>query len=206
MADVHGVVVNEGALGAPPINLPEISNIGIIGTAPGIEGGRFQIPDPENANRGLINYNHPFLITKRGDANADQFGALGTPPDALDGIYDQGRAKVVMVVVEEFEDGGPIDAFEATYAALHGTGSAPAAARNKVHFQEMSVRQALANGATQFSSQRLSRSDANPNGFYGDQQGIVLENVIEETAPSSGTYAVNAFDIATQNLFGNLRK
>ena len=103
MADVHGISITEGSLGAPPINLPEISNIGIIGTAPEATG-RFEMPDPNNEGRGLVNYDHPFLITKRGDADSDQFGIRGTLPDALDGIFEQGRAKVVMVIVEEFED------------------------------------------------------------------------------------------------------
>ena len=31
---IHGVNVTEGALGAPPINLPDVSNIGLVGTAP----------------------------------------------------------------------------------------------------------------------------------------------------------------------------
>ena len=34
---LHGVVVTEGAPGSPPINLPDISAIAVLGTAPGIE-------------------------------------------------------------------------------------------------------------------------------------------------------------------------
>ena len=98
MAELHGVRVTESALGAPPIDLPDVSNIGIVGTALGA-GGKFLEGEE-------INYNHPFLITTR--AQAVDLGTEGTLPDALDGIFAQTRARVVMVIVEGFEDGPAI--------------------------------------------------------------------------------------------------
>lgn len=96
MATVRGVNVTEGALGSPPIRLPQVSNIGIIGTVGASAAGKF-------AENGQPKYNYPFLITSRKEA-AD-LGAGGTLPDALDGIFAQGRAKVVFSIVEEIPDG-----------------------------------------------------------------------------------------------------
>jgi phage tail sheath protein FI len=116
MASPHGVVVTEGALGAPPISLPDVSNIGIIGTAPEADvDGKF-------GENGEINYNQPFLITSRADAAATVLGEEGTLPNALDAIFAQTRAKVVFVIVEGFEDGEGYAAADRSFIAPTSTG------------------------------------------------------------------------------------
>ena len=93
---IHGVRVTEGALGAPPINLPDISTIGLIGTAPGID------VDGDFGENGRPKYQKPILITSLGDVPTSQLGDEGTLPDAFAGIYAQTRAKTVFVVIPEF--------------------------------------------------------------------------------------------------------
>ena len=108
MAELHGVSVTESALGASPIDLPDVSNIGIVGTAPGAAvAGKF-------GENGAIKYNHPFLITTRAQAAAAILGEDGTLPDALDGIFAQTRARVVMVIVENQETGTAVPDFNLT--------------------------------------------------------------------------------------------
>ena len=103
---IHGINVTEGALGAPPINLPDVSNIGLVGTAPDASlTGKFT-----DAAGTAVDLNQPFLITSRADANATDLGTTGTLPGALDAIFAQTRAKVVFGIVEE----APIDTTNTT--------------------------------------------------------------------------------------------
>ena len=101
MAQPHGVVVTEGALGAPPIELAEVSNIGIIGTAP-------------EATGKFVDNDKAYLITSRAQApssGADSLGSEGTLPGALDGIYSQTRARVVFIKVAEYREAAAISSF-----------------------------------------------------------------------------------------------
>ena len=105
MGNVRGVNVTEGAVGAPPIGLSNISDIGVIGTAPGAaKDGKF-------AENGEIQYNHPFHITSLAEAKAADLGTEGTLPDVLAAIYSQGRASVVFGIVPEIPTGPAIAAF-----------------------------------------------------------------------------------------------
>ena len=113
MADVHGVRVTEGALGAPPISIPPASNIGIIGTAPGV------LPAGKFRENGAIKYNHPFLITTRKEA--EDLGGEGTLPAALDGIFAQTRANVVFSIIEEVPTRIGVGPFSKTNKATPGT-------------------------------------------------------------------------------------
>ena len=101
MALPHGVNVTEGALGAPPIELSGVSNIGFIGTAPDATG-RFQAD------------NKAYLITSRAEAagsGVDSLGSMGTLPGALDGVYSQTRARVVFVKIPEYKAADAIAQF-----------------------------------------------------------------------------------------------
>ena len=115
MADVRGVVVTEGTPSPPPIRLPEVSNLGIIGTAPGARA------DGKFSKDGKIAYNQPFLITSRQDASALELGTEGTLPDALNGIFNQTRARIVFSIIEDVPTRVGIAAFNRTQKATPGT-------------------------------------------------------------------------------------
>lgn len=116
MSDVHGVNVTESNVSPPPIRLPQVSNIGVIGTAPGVDpNGKFGLD-------GNIRYNHPFLITSRAQAAALDLGNNGTIPDALDAIFAQTRAKVIFGIVPEIPTGAAVEAFtRSAHPASHTT-------------------------------------------------------------------------------------
>ena len=55
-------------------------------------------------------YDQAYLLTRSGDAPADELGADGTLPDALDALFGQQRsARVIIVPVEEFGDGTALE-------------------------------------------------------------------------------------------------
>lgn len=83
---LHGVEVLQIDTGARPIQTIRSSVIGIIGTAPGADAEVFPL-------------NTPVLITRRGEMAG--IGETGTLPAALDLIYDQAGAVVVVVRVEQ---------------------------------------------------------------------------------------------------------
>lgn len=83
---LHGVEVLQIDTGARPIQTIRSSVIGIIGTAPGADAESFPL-------------NTPVLITRRGEMAG--IGETGTLPAALDLIYDQAGAVVVVVRVEQ---------------------------------------------------------------------------------------------------------
>ncbi|WDD98360.1 phage tail sheath subtilisin-like domain-containing protein [Thalassomonas actiniarum] len=98
----HGVEVIELDQGTRPIKTVTSSVIGLIGTAPGADAEKFPL-------------NKPVLIAgKRSEAAAlvaDKDKEEGTLPAALDGIFDQVGAVVVVIRVEEVPDGqGKLDA------------------------------------------------------------------------------------------------
>ena len=95
----QGINIIEQALGAPPISLSNFSVVGVVGTAPGAaEDGAF-------GDGTEVKYDTPFYLTKRGDASSADLGTTGTLPLALDSIYAQGAVGVVMVIVQEYENG-----------------------------------------------------------------------------------------------------
>ena len=91
---LHGVEVLEIDAGPRPIRTVRSGVIGIVGTAP-------------NADATAFPLNTPVLIAgSRGEAaKLDTVGtALGTLPNALDGIFDQIGAVVIVIRVEEGAD------------------------------------------------------------------------------------------------------
>ena len=86
---LHGVEVLEIDAGPRPIRTARSSVIGIVGTAP--------------AATTAFPLNTPVLIAGS-RAEAAALGATGTLPAALDGIFDQAGAVVVVVRVEADED------------------------------------------------------------------------------------------------------
>ncbi|WP_028588348.1 phage tail sheath subtilisin-like domain-containing protein [Desulfocurvus vexinensis] len=87
---LHGIEVLEIDDGTRPIQTVKSSVIGVVGTAPQADAAKFPI-------------NHPVLITGS-PRQAATLGAAGTLKDALDGIFDQCGAMVVVVRVEEGAD------------------------------------------------------------------------------------------------------
>jgi hypothetical protein len=88
---LHGVEVLEIDAGPRPIQTVRSSVIGLIGTAP-------------NADAAAFPLNTPVLIagSRREAAKLDTLGTgLGTLPGAMDSIFDQAGAVVVVVRVEE---------------------------------------------------------------------------------------------------------
>ena len=112
---IHGVQVKEAtAISAPPIPLPNISAIGLVGSAPGIKVGDADDPGKFtklDADGNLVpGINEPYLVLKRGDAPSDELGEDGTLPQALDAIFaQQPSCRVIMVPVEHYEDGATLD-------------------------------------------------------------------------------------------------
>jgi len=91
---LHGVEVIEIDAGPRPIQTVKSSVIGIVGTAPDADADAFPL-------------NTPVLVagSRTEAALLDTVGDLnGTLPTAMDGIFDQAGAVVVVVRVEEGED------------------------------------------------------------------------------------------------------
>ncbi len=87
---LHGIEVVEIDTGTRPIRTVRSSVIGLVGTAPGADADKFPL-------------NTPVLIAgKRSDAAG--LGATGTLPGAIDGIFDQAGAMIVLIRVEEGAD------------------------------------------------------------------------------------------------------
>ena len=87
---LHGVEVVELDGGPRPIRTVKSSVIGIVGTAP-------------NASTDTFPLNTPVLIAGR-RTEAAALGDTGTLPAALDGIFDQVGAMVVVIRVEADDD------------------------------------------------------------------------------------------------------
>jgi len=83
---LHGVEVVEVDDGIRPIRTVKSSIIGVIGTAPDADANAFPL-------------NTPVLVF--GPRQAQALGARGTLPAALEDIYDQAGALVVMVRIDE---------------------------------------------------------------------------------------------------------
>ena len=83
---LHGVEVLQIDTGARPIQTVRSSVIGLIGTAPAADAAKFPL-------------NTPVLVASRSDMAG--LGTTGTIPSALDLIYDQAGAVVVVIRVTE---------------------------------------------------------------------------------------------------------
>jgi phage tail sheath protein FI len=92
---LHGVEVLQIDTGARPIQTVRSSVIGLIGTAPDADDEKFPL-------------NTPVLVTRRGEMAG--LGEDGTLQPALDLIYDQAGAVVVVIRVEQgANEGATID-------------------------------------------------------------------------------------------------
>ena len=83
---LHGVEVIELTSGSRPIRTVRSGVIGLVGTAPAAEAAKFPI-------------NTPVLIAGK-RTEAAKLGQTGSLPPAIDGIFDQAGAMVVVVRVE----------------------------------------------------------------------------------------------------------
>ncbi|MCF6777855.1 phage tail sheath subtilisin-like domain-containing protein [Thiotrichales bacterium 19X7-9] len=86
----HGVEVVEIDGGARPIRSVKSSVIGLIGTAPDADGNAFPLHTP--------------VLIAGSRLDAAKLGSMGTLPDAIDGIFDQIGAMVVVIRVEHSKD------------------------------------------------------------------------------------------------------
>ncbi|MDH5766561.1 MAG: phage tail protein, partial [Gammaproteobacteria bacterium] len=103
---LHGVEVVQIDTGARPIRTVRSSVIGLIGTAPGADETTFPL-------------NTPVLIAGN-RTEAALLGDTGTLPAAIDGIFDQAGAVVVVVRVEESTDTDPVAAEAETIGNIIG--------------------------------------------------------------------------------------
>ena len=87
---LHGVEVIELDQGTRPIQTVKSAVIGLVGTAPAADADKFPL-------------NTPVLIAGR-RKEAAGLGADGTLPMAIDGIFDQAGATVVVIRVEQGAD------------------------------------------------------------------------------------------------------
>ncbi len=87
---LHGVEVVELTDGVRPIRTVKSSVIGLVGTAPDAQAGNFPLDTPV------------LVAGRRTEAAA--LGTSGTLPEAIDGIFDQCGAMVVVVRVAEGAD------------------------------------------------------------------------------------------------------
>ena len=119
---LHGVEVVEIDNGVRPIRTVRSSVIGLVGTAPDADAVAFPLNTPV-----LIagNRTEAALLDSVGDGN-------GTLPDAIDAIFDQCGAMVVVIRVDEGVDEaatltnmvGGVDAGTGQYQGVHGLLSA----------------------------------------------------------------------------------
>ncbi len=88
---LHGVEVVEIDTGTRPITTVRSAVIGLIGTAPDADAAKFPLDTPV------------LVAGKRADAAG--LGLTGTLPDAIDDIFDQAGAVIVLIRVAEGLDG-----------------------------------------------------------------------------------------------------
>ncbi|WP_047308778.1 phage tail sheath C-terminal domain-containing protein [Rhodopseudomonas palustris] len=109
---LHGVETVVVDRGPRPIQTVRSSVIGLIGTAP-------------EANDVAFPLNKPVLVNRR--QAAAMIGSTGTIPQAIDAIYDQGGALIVVVRVEHDDDEneqmskiiGGVDAVTGDFSGIH---------------------------------------------------------------------------------------
>jgi phage tail sheath protein FI len=190
MAFLHGVEVIEIDAGPRPIQTVKSSVIGIVGTAPDADAEAFP-------------YNTPVLVagSRREAAGLDTVGeSNGTLPRALDGIFDQIGAVVIVVRVEEGQDEtetlanviGGVNAANGNFEGVH----ALAGAESVVGF---SPRILIAPG---FTHQRLADL-ANP--VVAELQGIAnrMRAVVIADGPNTNDDAAytSAGDFGSDRIY-----
>ena len=87
---LHGVEVVEIDSGPRPIRTVRSSVVGLIGTAPDADENQFPV-------------NHPVLIAGKRSESAG-LGSTGTLPAAIDDIFDQTGAMIVVIRVEDSDE------------------------------------------------------------------------------------------------------
>ena len=97
----HGVEVRFETISPPSVRTVDASTIFVLGTAPAADTGE---KFGDGATTPAIDFNHPFLLTKRSDAPSAALGTTGTLPAALDSIFAQGNFKVAMVIIDVGSD------------------------------------------------------------------------------------------------------
>jgi phage tail sheath protein FI len=116
---LHGVEVLEIDAGPRPIRTVRSAVIGLIGTAPAAEATKFPL-------------NTPVLVAgKRTDAAG--LGTTGTLPAAIDAIFDQAGATIVVIRVEEGEGADDAAKLAATLTNVVGGVDAGTGAYEGVH-------------------------------------------------------------------------
>ncbi len=116
---LHGVETVVVDRGPRPIQTVRSSVIGLIGTAP-------------SANDVAFPLDKPVLVNRR--QAAAMIGSDGTLPQAIDGIYDQGGALIVVVRVEKVDNEneqmskiiGGVDAVTGEFTGIHAFRAAEA--------------------------------------------------------------------------------
>ena len=165
---LHGVEVVEIDNGPRPIRTVRSSIIGLIGTAPDADADAFPLNVPK-----LVAGNR---------TEAARLGATGTLPAAIDAIFDQAGAMVVVIRIEEGADEaetignavGGVDIDTGQYEGVH----AFLGAESVVH---VSPRVLIAPGFTH------QRPDGNANPVISELVGIAerLRAVIIADAPNT---------------------
>lgn len=165
---LHGVEVVEIDNGPRPIRTVRSSIIGLIGTAPDADADAFPLNVPK-----LVAGNR---------TEAAKLGATGTLPAAIDAIFDQAGAMVVVIRIEEGADEaetignavGGVDIDTGQYEGVH----AFLGAESVVH---VSPRVLIAPGFTH------QRPDGNANPVISELVGIAerLRAVIIADAPNT---------------------
>lgn len=181
---LHGVEVVEIDTGPRPIRTVRSSIIGLIGTAPNADADKFPI-------------NTPTLIVGN-RTEAAKLGTDGTLPAAIDAIFDQAGATIVVIRVAEGADDaetlsnivGGVDTDTGQYEGVH----AFLGAESVVHVQPRIL---IAPGFTS------SRPDGNANPVVAELVGIAerLRAVIIADAPNSN----DADAITYRNDWGSSR-
>jgi phage tail sheath protein FI len=105
---LHGVEVIELSGGIRPIRTVRSSVIGLVGTAPDADATKFPLDTPVL----VVNPTEAAGLDTEGDG-------LGSLPGALDGIFDQAGAVVVVIRVDEGDD--ETDALAAVVGGVDGT-------------------------------------------------------------------------------------
>lgn len=107
---LHGVETKEFDTGLRPIALADSSVIGLIGTAADADAALFPLDTP--------------VLVSGSRAEAAGLGAVGTLPAAIDAIFDQAGARIVVVRVDDGVDAA------ATLANVIGYSKATGGASN----------------------------------------------------------------------------
>ena len=164
MAFLHGTEVVEIVTGMTPLRAARSGVIGLVGTA------------------GMGPVNVPTLIAGRRSEGTDKFGSSGTIPDALDAIFAQVGA--VVVVVNAY-DPTPVAVAEAEYTFTGDTLDLPAGDVSNVVVKNQA-------GSTTYSAAPVAVAEAEYT-FTGDTLDLPagdVSNVVVKNQAGSTTYVL----------------